>query len=160
MIIKISNRKNPGSCYKVACSIAQPIVLIIYFLKYKTIETHARAFLPLNISTVGSVRITKVCEVYIFVEVYVFPPSTQKYTTHPIEKTIVWSIHLTNVLRENLPLCSNHFQMRHNFFYGQIWYYHSTPVQLDRVKLVVKRTFDTFHNAWQWFELKSILRKH
>ena len=46
-------------------------------------------FLPLNISTVGSVRITKVCEVYIFVEVYVFLPSTQKYTTHPIEKTIV-----------------------------------------------------------------------
>ena len=26
-----------------------------YFFKYKTIETHARAFLPLNISAVGSV---------------------------------------------------------------------------------------------------------
>ena len=28
---------------------------MIYFFKYKTIETHARAFLPLNISAVGSV---------------------------------------------------------------------------------------------------------
>ena len=36
----------------------------------------------------------------------------------------------------------------------------TTPEQLDLVKLVVKRTFDTFHNAWQWSELKSILRKH
>ena len=31
------------------------ISIAIYFLKYKTIETHARAFLPLNISAVGSV---------------------------------------------------------------------------------------------------------
>ena len=27
----------------------------IYFCKYETIETHSRAFLPLNISAVGSV---------------------------------------------------------------------------------------------------------
>ena len=31
------------------------ILMFIYFLKYKTIETHARTFLPLNISAVGSV---------------------------------------------------------------------------------------------------------
>ena len=31
------------------------ILIFIYLFKYKTIETHARAFLPLNISTVGSV---------------------------------------------------------------------------------------------------------
>ena len=31
------------------------ILIFIYFFKYKTIETHARAFLPLNISAVGSV---------------------------------------------------------------------------------------------------------
>ena len=30
-------------------------LIFIYFFKYKTIETHARAFLPLNISAVGSV---------------------------------------------------------------------------------------------------------
>ena len=30
--------------------------IFIYFFKYKTIETHARAFFPLNISAVGSVR--------------------------------------------------------------------------------------------------------
>ena len=30
-------------------------LILIFFLKYKTIETHARAFLPLNISAVGSV---------------------------------------------------------------------------------------------------------
>ena len=28
-----------------------------FFFKYKTIETHARAFLPLNISAVGSVPV-------------------------------------------------------------------------------------------------------
>ena len=33
------------------------ILILIYFFKYKTIETHARAFLPLNISAVGSVQI-------------------------------------------------------------------------------------------------------
>ena len=32
------------------------ILFFIYFFKYKTIETHARAFMPLNISAVGSVR--------------------------------------------------------------------------------------------------------
>ena len=32
------------------------ILIFIYFFKYKTIETHARAFLPLNISAVGSVH--------------------------------------------------------------------------------------------------------
>ena len=32
------------------------ILSLTYFLKYKTIETHARAFLPLNISAVGSVE--------------------------------------------------------------------------------------------------------
>ena len=31
------------------------ILIFIYLLKYKTIETHARAFLPLNISAVDSV---------------------------------------------------------------------------------------------------------
>ena len=31
------------------------ILICIYSFKYKTIETHARAFLPLNISTLGSV---------------------------------------------------------------------------------------------------------
>ena len=31
------------------------ILIFIYFLKYKTIKTHARALLPLNISAVGSV---------------------------------------------------------------------------------------------------------
>ena len=31
------------------------VLIFIYFFKYKTIETHARAFLPLNISAVGSV---------------------------------------------------------------------------------------------------------
>ena len=31
------------------------ILIFIYFLKYETIETHARAFIPLNISAVGSV---------------------------------------------------------------------------------------------------------
>ncbi len=31
------------------------ILIFIYFFKYETIETHARAFLPLNISAVGSV---------------------------------------------------------------------------------------------------------
>ena len=36
------------------------ILIFIYFFKYKTIETHARAFLPLNISAVGSV--------YLFIE--------------------------------------------------------------------------------------------
>ena len=29
--------------------------ILIYFFKYETIETHARVFLPLNISAVGSV---------------------------------------------------------------------------------------------------------
>ena len=37
---------------------APSILIIIYFLKYKNIETHARAFLPLNISAVGSVHWT------------------------------------------------------------------------------------------------------
>ena len=32
------------------------ILIFIYFFKYKTIETHARAFLPLNILAVGSVK--------------------------------------------------------------------------------------------------------
>ena len=32
------------------------IFIFIYFFKYKTIETHARAFLSLNISAVGSVK--------------------------------------------------------------------------------------------------------
>jgi hypothetical protein len=31
------------------------ISIIIYSFKYETIETHARSFLPLNISVVGSV---------------------------------------------------------------------------------------------------------
>ena len=31
------------------------VLIFIYFFKYKTIETHARAFLPLNISAVCSV---------------------------------------------------------------------------------------------------------
>ena len=31
------------------------ILIFIFFFKYKTIETHARTFLPLNISAVGSV---------------------------------------------------------------------------------------------------------
>ena len=31
------------------------IFIFIYFSEYKNIETHARAFLPLNISAVGSV---------------------------------------------------------------------------------------------------------
>ena len=31
------------------------ILIFIYFFKYKTIETHARTFLPLNISALGSV---------------------------------------------------------------------------------------------------------
>ena len=31
------------------------ILIFIYFFKYKTIETHARAFLPLNISAIGTV---------------------------------------------------------------------------------------------------------
>ena len=31
------------------------ILIFIYFFKYKTIETHVRAFLSLNISAVGSV---------------------------------------------------------------------------------------------------------
>ena len=30
-------------------------LIIIYFFKYETIETHDRAFLPLNISAVGNV---------------------------------------------------------------------------------------------------------
>ena len=29
------------------------ILILIYFFKYKTIEIHARTFLPLNISVVG-----------------------------------------------------------------------------------------------------------
>ena len=33
------------------------ILIYIYSFKYKTIETHARAFLPLNISVVGSVSL-------------------------------------------------------------------------------------------------------
>ena len=32
------------------------ILMLIYFFKYKTIETHARTFLPFNISAVGSVQ--------------------------------------------------------------------------------------------------------
>ena len=32
------------------------ILIFIYFFKYKTIETQARAFLPLNIAAVGSVQ--------------------------------------------------------------------------------------------------------
>ena len=32
------------------------ILILIYFFQYKTIETHARAFLPLNISAVGTVK--------------------------------------------------------------------------------------------------------
>ena len=36
------------------------ILISIYFLKYKTIEIHARAFLPLNISAVGSVSSAQV----------------------------------------------------------------------------------------------------
>ena len=31
------------------------ILILIYFFKYETIETHAHAILPLNISAVGSV---------------------------------------------------------------------------------------------------------
>ena len=31
------------------------ILILIYFFKHETIETHARAFLPFNISAVGSV---------------------------------------------------------------------------------------------------------
>ena len=31
------------------------ILILIYFFKYKTFETHDRPFLPLNISAVGSV---------------------------------------------------------------------------------------------------------
>ena len=31
------------------------ILIFIYYFKYETIETHARAFLPLNISAVGRV---------------------------------------------------------------------------------------------------------
>ena len=33
------------------------ILILIYFFKYETIETHGRAFLPLNISAVGSVLV-------------------------------------------------------------------------------------------------------
>ena len=36
------------------------ILILIHFFKYKTIETHARAFMRLNISAVGSV-ISKIC---------------------------------------------------------------------------------------------------
>ena len=32
------------------------ILILINSFKYKTIETHARAFLPLNISAVGTVQ--------------------------------------------------------------------------------------------------------
>ena len=32
------------------------ILIFIYFFKYQTIEFHARAFLPLNISAVGTVQ--------------------------------------------------------------------------------------------------------
>ena len=32
------------------------ILISIWFFKYKTIQTHARSFLPLNISAVGSVK--------------------------------------------------------------------------------------------------------
>ena len=31
------------------------ILILIYFFKYETIETHARAFLPLNILSIGTV---------------------------------------------------------------------------------------------------------
>ena len=37
------------------------ILIFIYFFKYKTIETHARAFLPLNISAIGTVTRHKCC---------------------------------------------------------------------------------------------------
>ena len=40
------------------------ILIFIYFFKYKTIETHARAFLPLNISAVGSVISDKITVSY------------------------------------------------------------------------------------------------
>ena len=36
-------------------------LIFIYFFKYKTIETHARTFLPLNISAVGSVVYLLLC---------------------------------------------------------------------------------------------------
>ena len=32
------------------------LILIFFFFDYKTIETHVRVFLPLNISAVGSVN--------------------------------------------------------------------------------------------------------
>ena len=32
------------------------ILILIFFFDYKTIETHVRVFLPLNISAVGSVN--------------------------------------------------------------------------------------------------------
>ena len=34
-------------------------LFFIYFFEYETIETHARAFLPLNILAVGSVKVAK-----------------------------------------------------------------------------------------------------
>jgi hypothetical protein len=48
------NKKIPGFlfCFN--------ILIIIYFLNYETIETHVRAFLPLNISAVGSVNIATI----------------------------------------------------------------------------------------------------
>ena len=65
-----NTKKNPGSCLEVSCIIAQPIQpiltqigsqvffrfsIFVYFCKYKTIETHAHAFLLHNISVVGIV---------------------------------------------------------------------------------------------------------
>ena len=45
------------------------ILILFYFLKYRTIDTHARAFLSLNISAVGSVDNLSVRHTYV--ETYV-----------------------------------------------------------------------------------------
>ena len=48
-------RNNMGQKCEGNCGLWVLNEIIIYLFKYKTIETHARAFLPLNISAVGSV---------------------------------------------------------------------------------------------------------
>ena len=46
---QVTSKRLPGFFFRFN------ILIFIYFFKYKTIETHARAFFPLHISDVGSV---------------------------------------------------------------------------------------------------------
>ena len=87
------------------------ILILIYLFKYKTIETHARAFLQLNISAVGSVQ-------YVLQQIYL--------TVNLVLSSFFALIHLT---RESKKV------WRTKKEFNSVWV---QPIILNRIKIDIR----------------------